>query len=50
MPRDPSQLGKFIVGAATGQEPASPPGEQEKNPAAVELGKKGGEARCQNER
>ncbi|HVV01887.1 MAG TPA: hypothetical protein VHH88_11035 [Verrucomicrobiae bacterium] len=45
-PRDPSQLGKFIVDAATGQEPDGAPDEREKDPAAVELGKRGGKARA----
>jgi hypothetical protein len=38
-PRDPNQLGKLIVDIATGEieEP-----EGDKNPAAVELGRKGG--------
>jgi hypothetical protein len=40
-PRDPSQLGKLIVDIATGEvEDAAP--EDGKNPAAVELGRKGG--------
>jgi hypothetical protein len=39
-PRDPNQLGKLIVGIATGQvEDTISDG---KNPAAVELGRKGG--------
>lgn len=40
-PRDPNQLGKLIVDLATGEadEPAPNDG---KNPAAVELGRKGG--------
>jgi hypothetical protein len=48
-PRDPNQLAKFIVDAATGQIPPddSPPS---KSPAAVELGRlgglKGGKARA----
>jgi len=48
-PRDPSQLGKFVVGVATGeiQDRELTPEEQGKNPAAVALGKKGGEARAQ---
>lgn len=39
-PRDQNQLGKLIVDLATGQaeEPAPP----EKDPAAVELGRRGG--------
>lgn len=40
-PRDPNQLGKLIVDLATGEaEEASPVAG--KNPAAVELGRKGG--------
>ena len=41
-PRDPNQLGKLIVDIATGEvdEPDTPA--EEKNPAAVELGRKGG--------
>jgi len=47
-PRDPSQLGKFIVDVATGQvEDREPtPEEQGKDPAAVAMGKKGGAARA----
>jgi hypothetical protein len=40
-PRDPNQLGKLIVDLATGDAPESDPDEG-KNPAAVELGRKGG--------
>jgi hypothetical protein len=40
-PRDPNQLGKLIVDIATGEADDTPP-ESEKNPAAVELGRKGG--------
>ena len=40
-PRDPNQLGKLIVDIATGEADDAPP-ESEKNPAAVELGRKGG--------
>lgn len=40
-PRDPNQLGKLIVDIATGDvEDATP--DAGKNPAAVELGRKGG--------
>ena len=47
-PRDPNQLGKFIVDVATGQvEDRQPtPEEQGKDPAAVALGRKGGAARA----
>lgn len=41
-PRDPNQLGKLIVDLATGEADGSPSEEPEKNPAAVELGRKGG--------
>jgi hypothetical protein len=40
-PRDPSQLGKLIVDIATGEVQAPNP-DAGKNPAAVELGRKGG--------
>lgn len=40
-PRDPNQLGKLIVGIATG-EAEDVEAEDDKNPAAVELGRKGG--------
>lgn len=40
-PRDPSQLGKLIVDIATG-ELEDTPEDDGKNPAAVELGRKGG--------
>ncbi len=40
-PRDPNQLGKLIVGIATG-EVQDAPTDGGKNPAAVELGRKGG--------
>jgi hypothetical protein len=43
-PRDPNQLAKAIIGIATGEvEEAAPP---EKNQAAAELGRKGGQARA----
>jgi hypothetical protein len=41
---DANQLGKHIVDIATGQKPKP----VEKNPAAVELGRKGGEARAKS--
>jgi hypothetical protein len=46
-PRDPNQLAKSIIDIATGQKPDRDPTpeEQGKDPAAVALGKKGGEAR-----
>ncbi|HYM45925.1 MAG TPA: hypothetical protein VES65_07160 [Solirubrobacteraceae bacterium] len=40
-PRDPNQLGKLIVDLATGEAEERDPDEG-KNPAAVELGRKGG--------
>lgn len=40
-PRDPNQLGKLIAEIATGEADDAPQ-ESEKNPAAVELGRKGG--------
>jgi hypothetical protein len=40
-PRDPNQLAKMIVDLATGDAEEAPP-EDDKNPAAVELGRKGG--------
>lgn len=40
-PRDPNQLGKLIVDLATG-EAEEPDLDAGKNPAAVELGRKGG--------
>lgn len=39
-PRDPNQLGKMIVDAATGQ--TEKPKPDNKDPAAVALGRKGG--------
>ncbi len=41
-PRDPNRLGKLIVDLATGEANETPEQEQKKNPAAVELGRKGG--------
>jgi len=48
-PRDFSQAGKMVVDIATGQVEDRPPTpeEQGKNPAAVELGRKGGIARAE---
>ncbi|HEX4188961.1 MAG TPA: hypothetical protein VHY83_13780 [Solirubrobacteraceae bacterium] len=40
-PRDPNQLGKLIVDIATGKVEDQAP-DKGKNPAAVELGRKGG--------
>ncbi len=44
-PRDPVQLGKLMVDIMTGQVPDTV--EERKDPAAVELGRKGGQARAQ---
>ena len=41
-PRDANQLVKMIVGIATGEEEERPEPGTNKNPAAVELGRKGG--------
>ena len=41
MPRDPNQLAKAVVDFATGQREPDPPA-HEKDPAAVELGRRGG--------
>jgi hypothetical protein len=44
-PRDPNQLGKFIVDIATGEvedKPESRPVDPNKDPAAVSLGRRGG--------
>lgn len=41
-PRDPNQLGKLIVDIATGESDDAPSESEKKNPAAVELGRKGG--------
>jgi hypothetical protein len=41
-PRDPNQLGKLIVDIATGDVKDTEPDGGKKNPAAVELGRKGG--------
>jgi hypothetical protein len=47
-PRDPNQLGKFIVDVATGEVEDRPPTpeEQGKDPGAAALGRKGGAARA----
>ena len=46
-PRDPNQLGKFIIDVAPGEVDDRPPTpeEQGKDPAAVAMGQKGGRAR-----
>jgi hypothetical protein len=41
-PRDANQLAKRIVDISTGQTEDATPAERIKNPAAVELGRKGG--------
>jgi hypothetical protein len=41
-PRDPNQLGKLIVDLATGEADDTPPDGAGKDPAAVELGRRGG--------
>jgi hypothetical protein len=43
-PRDPNQLAALITGMATGEIDK----DQEKDPAAVALGKKGGKARAKS--
>lgn len=47
-PRDPNQLGKLIVDLSVGEadDSRNMPDESGKDPAAVALGKKGGEARA----
>lgn len=47
-PRDPNQLAKRIIDIATGETPDrdTTPEEEGKDPAAVELGRKGGKARA----
>lgn len=47
-PRDPNQLGKLIVDISVGEADDSKnlPDDSKKDPAAVALGKKGGEARA----
>ncbi len=44
-PRDPNQLGKSIIDIATGNAPREPQ-DDGKDPAAVALGRKGGQARA----
>ena len=47
-PRDPAQLAKLMIDIASGQveDRALTPEERGKNPAAAELGRKGGQARA----
>lgn len=49
-PRDPNQLGKFIVEIATGERPNRDLNaeEQGKDPAAAALGSRGGKARAKS--
>lgn len=47
-PRDPNQLGKLIVDLSVGEETEAPIEEPTKDPAAVALGRRGGEARAKN--
>lgn len=49
-PRDPNQLAKSIIGIATGEIPDREPTSEEKgkDPAAMALGRKGGEARAKS--
>ncbi len=42
-PRDPNQLARHIVQLATGETEEAPPADAGKNPAAVELGRLGGQ-------
>jgi hypothetical protein len=46
-PRDPNQLGKLIVDIATGEAEDNDPNAG-KDPAAVEMGKKGGASRAKS--
>ena len=41
-PRDPNQLAHMVVQIATGEADEAPPADTGKNPAAVELGRRGG--------
>jgi hypothetical protein len=41
-PRDPNQLGKLIVAISTGEVEDGPPSGEDKDPAAVALGRRGG--------
>jgi hypothetical protein len=49
-PRDPNQLAKAVLEIATGERPDRDPTpeEQGKDPAAVAMGKKGGQARAKS--
>lgn len=46
-PRDPNQLGRLIVALSVGEEQETTP-DAGKNPDAVALGKRGGEARAKS--
>jgi hypothetical protein len=46
-PRDPNELAKTVIGIATGEIEDRPPPD-ERDPAAVALGSKGGKARAEN--
>ena len=46
MPRDPNQRAKLLVAIATGEAPAE--AKDGRDPAAVSLGSKGGQARAKN--
>jgi hypothetical protein len=45
-PRDTNQLAKFLVDRLTGEADAPTPPEDTRDPAAVALGRKGGQARA----
>lgn len=45
-PRDPNQLAKTVIGLATGEIDDTPPPD-DRDPAAVALGRKGGKARAE---
>lgn len=45
-PRDPNQLGKLIVALSVGETVEESTSEEDKDPAAVALGQKGGKARA----
>lgn len=47
-PRDPNQLGKLIVDLSVGEATEPPIEDDGKDPAAVALGRKGGNARAKN--
>lgn len=47
-PRDTNQLAKFVVDLATGEAEEEKPQDEGKDPAAVALGRRGGQARAKN--